>query len=271
MKKRILSAVVAVPVLLVILLVAPKVATAYLFGLLCAFAAYELLYNTALVRHGRLCAYSMITAFLVPLWCYYGCKPVWAHLGILIFFALLFVEMMLSHVKLRFERVSVCLAGGLLIPYMLCGIVRILCTAHGRYLVLVPFVIAFLSDTGAYFVGKRFGHTKLAPVVSPNKSIEGVVGGVLAASVSMLLYALVMDLAFRLRVNYGYALLYGALGSLAGVFGDLCFSVIKRQTGIKDYGNLIPGHGGVLDRFDSMLTVVLLVEVLLQVLPVVGK
>ena len=68
-----------------------------------------------------------------------------------------------------------------------------------------------------------------------------------------------------------YALVYGVLGSLAGVFGDLCFSVVKRQTGIKDYGNIIPGHGGVLDRFDSMLTVGPLIEILLITLPVVVK
>ena len=80
-----------------------------------------------------------------------------------------------------------------------------------------------------------------------------------------------MQLIFKCQVNYGYALIYGVLGSLAGVYGDLCFSVIKRQTGIKDYGNLIPGHGGVLDRFDSMLVVSPLVELMLAVFPVVVK
>ena len=73
------------------------------------------------------------------------------------------------------------------------------------------------------------------------------------------------------RVNYGLALLYGILGSAAGTFGDLCFSVIKRQTGIKDYGNLIPGHGGILDRFDSMMVVGPLAEALLILIPLVVK
>jgi len=68
-------------------------------------------------------------------------------------------------------------------------------------------------------------------------------------------------------VNVGLALLYGILGSAVGVFGDLCFSIIKRQTGIKDYGNLIPGHGGVLDRFDSLMTVAPLMEALLLLIP----
>ena len=73
--------------------------------------------------------------------------------------------------------------------------------------------------------------------------------------------------AFAMDVNYLYALVYGAVGSAAGVFGDLCFSVVKRQTGIKDYGKLIPGHGGVLDRFDSMMMVGPLMEALLILIP----
>jgi phosphatidate cytidylyltransferase len=95
-----------------------------------------------------------------------------------------------------------------------------------------------------------------------------MVGGVLAAMIVMMIYAVILQLGFKLQVNYLYALVYGFVCSLGGVFGDLCFSVIKRQTGIKDYGNLIPGHGGILDRFDSMMIVGPLVEVLLLLLPV---
>ena len=129
--------------------------------------------------------------------------------------------------------------------------------------------MAFLSDAGAYFVGLRFGKHKLAPVVSPNKTIEGALGGLAGAILGMLIYAVVLDfLPGGLHVNYALALLYGFLGAAVGIFGDLCFSVIKRQTGIKDYGNLIPGHGGVLDRFDSMVMVAPLMEVLLLLLPI---
>ena len=82
-----------------------------------------------------------------------------------------------------------------------------------------------------------------------------------------IVYSVVLQFAFGFRINYGYAIIYALLGSAVGVFGDLCFSVIKRQTGIKDYGKLIPGHGGVLDRFDSMMMVGPLMEALLILIP----
>ena len=126
-----------------------------------------------------------------------------------------------------------------------------------------------MSDAGAYFTGLRFGKHKLAPVVSPNKTIEGVLGGLAGAMIGMLVYTLILDLPLRLDVNYSVALLYGLVGAGAGTLGDLCFSIIKRQTGIKDYGNLIPGHGGVLDRFDSLTMVAPLMEALLLILPLI--
>ena len=136
-------------------------------------------------------------------------------------------------------------------------------------MILIPFIVAFMNDAGAYFVGLRFGKHKLAPVVSPNKTIEGVFGGLGGAMLGMLIYALILDFFLKFEVNYLIALLYGLLGSAVGTFGDLCFSIIKRQTGIKDYGNLIPGHGGVLDRFDSLSMVAPLMEALLLLLPLV--
>jgi phosphatidate cytidylyltransferase len=141
----------------------------------------------------------------------------------------------------------------------------------GRHLILAPFVMAFMSDTGAYFAGYLFGKHKLAPVISPKKTVEGMVGGILVAMVGLVLYALLLNLGFGFKVNYLYALVYGLVGSLGGVFGDLSFSVIKRQAGIKDYSKLIPGHGGMLDRFDSMLIVAPLTEALMILIPLAVK
>lgn len=271
MKKRILTSVVLLPLLLAVLFAAPKILTAILFCALCGIGAFEMFHTTRLVTHVRMIVYSVLIAGILPLWCFYGMDSRWGLAAVFIFVVLLFIESIVSYPTVKFESISVCLVGGLLIPYLLSSLVRIMASPFGRYLILVPFIIAFMSDTGAYFIGSRFGRHKLAPLISPKKSVEGVYGGVASAIFGMLLYTLIMQYTFDFEVNYGYALVYAILGSVTGVFGDLCFSVIKRQTGIKDYGKLIPGHGGVLDRFDSVILVSPLVELLLIFLPVVVK
>ena len=180
----------------------------------------------------------------------------------------LYAEMMISHVKITFDKAGLCVMGGLIIPFLLSSVIRILSMKIGRYVILVPFVVAFASDSGAYFFGMMFGRHKLSPVISQHKTIEGAVGGVLCSVLAMVIYAVILHFN-NFQVDFVSAIVYGVLGSLAGVFGDLCFSVVKRQTGIKDYGNIIPGHGGILDRFDSMMMVGPLMEALLLLLPLI--
>lgn len=269
MKTRIITAAVLVPILILILLVLDKVVASLVLGALLAIASYELLYRTKLVRHPRLVIYSSAMAFAIAMWSYADAVHAYFVLLLMVYFALLFAEMMMDHVKVRFEMLCMCFVSGVILPYLLSALIRILTMSIGRYVILIPFVVAFLSDSAAYFVGIKFGKHKLAPVVSPNKTIEGLLGGLAGGMIGMVLYAIILSL-LRFDVNFGVALLYGLIGSVAGTFGDLCFSIIKRQTGIKDYGNLIPGHGGALDRFDSLMVVAPLMEALLLVLPVVN-
>ena len=269
MKTRIIAAVVLLPLLLLVVLAAPKVCTAILFGVMASVAAYELLSGTGLVKNTRLCAYTAVCAFLCVLWCGSGISYGWLLLVVLLFWTALFAEVMAGGMKLTFDKIGICLAGGVILPLLFGALVRIHSSPVGRVLIFIPFILAFMSDTGAYFAGYFFGKHKLAPVISPKKTVEGVVGGVLGAVVGMVIYCAIISAAYDFTVNYFFAVIYGLAGSLAAVFGDLCFSVIKRQTGIKDYGNLIPGHGGILDRFDSMMVVGPLAEVLLLLLPVV--
>ena len=267
MKTRIIAAAILVPLLFLLVLVAPIPMAAVVFGILLAIGVYEFLYRTGLVLRIQLVIYSAVAAFLVSIWSCYDAVRAYLLLGLVVYFILLFSEIMLDHVKVPFELIGLSFVAGFVIPYMLSALIRILAGNNGRYFVLLPFTIAFMSDAGAYFVGLRFGHHKLAPVISPNKTIEGVLGGLAFSLVSVLIYAVILQFGLKFRVNYGLALLYGILGSAVGVVGDLCFSVIKRQTGIKDYGVLIPGHGGFLDRFDSMVLVAPLTEALLLILP----
>ena len=267
---RILAAAVLLPLLLIIVLFLPKVCTAVLFGAMAAIAAYELTKGTKLVKNIRLTVYAMVIAFAVPIWGFFGMVYSVALVGILVFVGLMYMELLLSKCRLPYSEVATTFMAGIVVPFMLSAIVRIFATEKGIYLIFIPFILAFTSDTGAYFAGRFFGKHKLAPVVSPNKTVEGVVGGVLSTVLFMIVYCLIMHFGFGLQVNYFYAVIYGILGALAGVFGDLSFSAVKRQTGIKDYGNLIPGHGGILDRFDSMTVVAPLAEALLILIPVVS-
>lgn len=270
MKKRVMTAAVLIPLLALVALVAPKIVAAVIWGVLLMIGVYELLYSTGLVQHPRMVLYSALMAFFTSLWSHYGANEGIALLGLLVFWILLFSELMANHVKISLEMIVCCFFAGAVVPYLLSAVIRILAMSDGRYLIPIPFVVAFLSDGGAYFAGSMFGKHKLAPVVSPNKTVEGVIGGLVSAVVGMLIYGVIAQLAFRYKVNYGAALLYGLLGSGVGVFGDLCFSIIKRLSGIKDFGSLIPGHGGFYDRFDSMVTVAPLMEAMILLLPVIG-
>ena len=218
MKTRIITAAIAIPVLLIILLVAPEIVAALVFGALLAVGAYEFLYRTGLVRRVRMVIYSAVMAFAMAIWSYYGGLQAYLMIGSIVFFMLLFSEVMMDHVKVSVESIGLCTLGGYLIPLLLSALIRILVGENGRYFVLIPFTIAFLSDAGAYFIGMKFGHHKLAPVVSPNKTIEGVLGGVGFALVGMIVYAVILGPVLKFRVNYGAAVLYALLG--AGVDVD---------------------------------------------------
>lgn len=130
------------------------------------------------------------------------------------------------------------------------------------YIIISAFVIAFSTDTFAYFVGSTFGKHKLIERVSPNKSVEGALGGTFFAIILTSVYFTLLN-----KYNYIYyinilVILLIMLASIAGQFGDLFASKIKRYTGIKDYAQILPGHGGILDRFDSLIFISPLVFIL---------
>ena len=127
--------------------------------------------------------------------------------------------------------------------------------SYGIYFVWLSFICAWGCDTGAYFTGVAIGKHKLIPTLSPKKTIEGSIGGIVTAMVIGFIYGTVMDSYFVLEhVNtILLCVLTGAIGSVLAQIGDLAASAMKRYTGIKDFGNLIPGHGGIIDRFDSVL------------------
>lgn len=113
--------------------------------------------------------------------------------------------------------------------------------------------LCFLTDVAGYLIGSRFGKHKLVPKISPNKTIEGSVAGIVTSVLGMLVLGICLTGWDGYQVNYWMLTLYGALASVVAQFGDLSMSVVKRVWGVKDFGKILPGHGGILDRFDSHL------------------
>ena len=135
-------------------------------------------------------------------------------------------------------------------------------TQYNGLLLLAIFIFIWVNDTGAYLVGSRWGKRRLAPSISPKKSVEGSIGGLLL----VLLSAVVLRLLLFPELSWLRILLIAAVVAIFGTIGDLFESSLKRQAGVKDSGKLIPGHGGILDRIDSLLLAVPAVYLLLAVL-----
>ena len=155
--------------------------------------------------------------------------------------------------KYRTEEVAESFFGVFYVAVMLSYLYQVRAMGDGRYLVWLIFLSSWGCDTSAYCVGMLLGKHKLAPVLSPKKSVEGGIGGVIGAALLGALYGFLV----RNQVGFDHPALVCAVvcgvGGLISMVGDLAASAVKRNYGIKDYGKLIPGHGGILDRFDSVL------------------
>ncbi len=147
----------------------------------------------------------------------------------------------------------------------------------GEYIYLLTFICAWVTDIFAYFTGRFLGKHKLIPAVSPKKTVEGAIGGIVFCVGAVVLFGFIIEKFFNpngaISANYLILAISGIFISVVSQIGDLIMSVIKRHYGIKDYGKLFPGHGGILDRFDSVLAVSLLLAVIcsyFELLPLIA-
>ena len=175
-----------------------------------------------------------------------------------------FTYMILGKVKRTIIDVAITIFSLLYIPFLFSFIKLILDMEYGRFFILYVLCGAFISDTFAFLVGSKLGKTKLAPDISPNKTVEGSIGGIVGVIIFYVIITFIGKEVLTVDVNVFYWVLAGIAAAVAGQFGDLTASAIKRYCKVKDFGNIMPGHGGILDRFDSLMFVAPIVYIFIK-------
>lgn len=179
----------------------------------------------------------------------------------MIFVFLMFAIYIFKHKQLNIDKLIFMIGCCGFVSFPMCCMIFIknLSVEFGTIYMVIALCSAWLADSGAYFVGVSCGKHKLCPEISPKKTIEGFVGGLLSNGILLCVFCLVYSKFFApidIDVNYVSTFIMGVITGAIGTIGDLTASLIKRQCGIKDFGKIMPGHGGILDRFDSVLFVV---------------
>ena len=262
---RLVTTIFGLIAVVIILYFAPAWVAALAICILSAIAAYELLGATGELKGHALTYVSCIFAFIVPFITAYRPFDGSVLLSLFAFALCAFAFGVADHRHVTFEKVAMSFMAAFVIPYLLASLLRIYLSGElGKYYILMPCIAAWVSDMLAYLTGRAFGKHKLAPYVSPKKTVEGSIGGLLGAAVGLCIFGFVMDKNFGASFNLLTLFAAGILGGGAGQLGDLSMSLIKRNVGIKDFGKLFPGHGGVLDRFDSILFTAPLFELYLM-------
>ncbi len=252
MKSRLLVAAFGIPLALWVILLAPVWVIEGVIWLLSGIGAYELMkcinarknirFSTAIAAAFVLIVPSAFgEAFQIP--------------AIMFCLIVHFVFAVWKAGEMKWCEIATAFFAITVIPYALSAFLRMTDAGFSRAYLLLPLIFSFASDSGAFFVGLAFGKHKLAPKVSPKKTIEGAVGGLLGNVVGGIIFALIMNYFFEQSINYYMISAIGVICSIVAQLGDLSFSLIKREFGIKDYGFLFLAHGGVLDRFDSVIFV----------------
>lgn len=276
MKSRIITAIVALCLFVPICIFSETVVFPLAFAVLSLFGTYEMIRCIgAHKKYGYsipLCA----LAVFAPIYCYYSAGVALSTGNafssmLVVQFVIMALLLLCAVVRRGKDSIPDLATLYMMTSYVIisfASIVLLRAEHNGNYLYLLVFVGSWVSDTGAWFFGRLFGKHKLIPEVSPKKTVEGAIGGALSAGAAFALYGFIvhrMDAA--LSPNYLILILAGVICAVVSQFGDLIASLVKRHYGIKDYGNVFPGHGGVMDRFDSVLLVSPVLYLLITYIP----
>ncbi len=275
MKTRVITAIVAICILVPILVFSATPVLPIAAAICALLAVFEVAGCVGVRRKLSLSIptylFSAALLFLVSVQ-FLGYLEVGKFIPILfaisyVYLFVIFASTMLSKGGIKFSQATELVA---LTAYVLVGFLSVVLLRGkemGEYLYLLIFLGAWMTDTGAYFVGVFFGKHKLIPEVSPKKTVEGAFGGILGCVLGYVVFGLIIGHFFDITVNYLVLVLLAVGISVISQLGDLIASYVKREAGIKDYGFIFPGHGGIMDRFDSIIAVAPVIYAVVLLLP----
>lgn len=261
MKVRVLTSIGIAVIGLPILFLSEYLIYPVAVALLSLAAAYEMTALTGFRGSPFVWVPSYLIAMAMPIGAYFvdadSFSYITACIGVLFAFLLyLFAYAVLKRGSVKFSDVSMQFTTTLYITLSFTSLTLVRYIDNGVYMFALVFVASWVCDMFAYFVGRAIGKHKLIVEVSPKKTVEGAIGGVVCTTLAFALYGLIITLFDGSpSPKYLVLMVMGLMLSVIAQFGDLICSLIKREHGVKDYGNIFPGHGGVLDRFDSILAV----------------
>ena len=247
-------------------------------ALISVLAVFEIISALGLSKNFVLLVPSLIFSAVIPLLQLVTPQQIQAdtlqQAAYFLYTVVIFGALILYHQVITFREVGVIYSMSLMIPSALETIIsiRTLGGRHGMFYVIIAIFSAWIADTGAFFAGRRWGKHKLCPNISPKKTVEGVLGGFALNIIAMVVFGYLFHAiyyAYSVEISYLTLVIIGFFGTIMSILGDLSFSLIKRSCHIKDFGEIIPGHGGILDRFDSVIFEAPFVYLLVQFLPIV--
>ncbi|NSW92330.1 MAG: phosphatidate cytidylyltransferase [Firmicutes bacterium] len=253
LKTRIISAVIGLSLLLAAVFISKETLTIAVFIL--SVVAIDEFYNAvSKVGHKPVRWIGYLSCIIILLVGFMEGKGLLSFVFVLLLLLLLFPLPVFFHGKYNVADISMTIYSIFYTVFMFSFIVLTRELRNGIFFIWIIFIGAWATDTFAYFGGITFGKTKLIPAVSPNKTLEGSISGVIGSVVAIALYGFFVRQSLN-YLTYYHFIIMGVLCGIMSQVGDLTASAIKRYAKIKDYGNIIPGHGGILDRFDSVLLI----------------
>lgn len=253
MKVRIITGVVAFCLLVPFIVFSDGFLWNVAVAIISAVCMFEILCCIKMLDVLPLSIPALAYSLVLPLICQGSFRTLYN--ATIIFVFLMFVIAVLS--RNRYHTSQVTLIAGLAVFAVnaLTGMVMLRRQECGLFLLILVFLCAWGSDIGGYCVGRLFGTKQLAPILSPKKTVEGAIGAVLTSVLFCVLFGLICNAFSFVRADVWLLALTGALASVFAQFGDLAASLMKRHYSIKDFGTVFPGHGGMMDRFDSVIGV----------------